>query len=1301
MAAVTYNLPRKLCLTGDLPCNWQRFKQELEIYLRASGLDEEKDSRKIAILLNTIGEDGVQIYNNFKFKSEVTFDTVIKNFNEYCEPKKNTIYSRFLFYNRKQQSGELFDQFFMDVKSLAKNCNFSDENDAIRDRIIFGSSDKSEQEKILLLGDIDLDQTIKRFRQAEISKSQSKCLQGNSQNAEAEVFKVHYMVQCRWCGGKHERILNKCPARGTKCAKCGKLNHFAKVCRTRNPTGQVKLVQNIPDSESQDNNEQLYCDSVCLNVNNVDCWEQNLILENVTKCTFKLDTGSDVNLIPISLFDDILRKTTKEKQNSIRLSKSKVTLQAYNGSKIKTFGTVLLEAKLNSKIFLLDFIVTNSGYQPTLGKEACLLLGIIERKIVNSIENDMGRQTIINKYEDVFSGSGQFPKKCRILLKKDSVPVSKPPHRVPLKLKEKLKNELERLCSLGVISKAEECTEWINRVVIVEKDDGSIRLCLDPRDLNKCILKKYYEIPTINDLKSQIGNSKFFSVLDLKESFWQIALTEDSKKYCTFSTIYGSYYFNVLPFGLEISAETFQEICKTCFSDIEGLFIYIDDFLIHAESKEEHDKILEKVLCRARELNIKFNPKKFQYLPHVVNYFGHEIVNGNLVPDREKVKAVLEYDLPTDKQSLQRFLGFVNYFREYIPNISEVTGPLRQLLKKNVEFVWNDNCTKCINDLKRLLINPPVLVNFNPKKQIVIQTDSSKDAIGCVLMQDGHPISFASKSLSKCESEYGQIDKEFLAILFACKKFHYYIYGRHVVVQTDHQPLVAIMNKEINNINSQRLRKIKLKLTIYDLDVQYVPGSKMHVADALSRASSNASSIDVDTSLTKTIHTINVSDAVQSLIAAETQKDPVLQQLKLYFEFGWPKCRNKSEDIVKCYYKHKDNIIYENGIVYLNYKIIVPSVLRERVIKKVHSSHFGINKTIARARSLFYWPNIENDFIKAISNCEICEKYSLKKCKEPMLLDEVPTLPFNKVGCDFCQWGNKTYFVVADYYSKWFELIHVSSLTASTVIKILKQIFSTHGIPKILRADNMPFNSFEFQNFAKIWKFEIVTSSPRYPRSNGFIERYVGIAKSLLKKSSESGIDLQEVLLEYRNTPVLGSPYSPSQLLFSRMTRTKLPVHEALLKPKLVTNFSEVQDKVNYQNKRNYDKTAKSSKHKFYSGQDIVYVKDNLWLPGKVVDIHKAPRSLILEDKNGHVFRRNTLHVKPSFYKNSPRDCNFDPSLENNEYLQMPTEESLVQRRDDCIQERGREEMPHYNRVQLRPRSNIVPPRYLNDYICD
>ncbi|KAB0790218.1 hypothetical protein PPYR_15451, partial [Photinus pyralis] len=825
-----------------------------------------------------------------------------------------------------------------------------------------------------------------------------------------------------------------------------------------------------------------------------------------------------VNLISQHIFKKLKLKSNK----NLVLNSTKVRLEGYGGSKMDNCGTVDLMIKTKDGNFVEKFIVTKLNSVPILGLSSSIKLNLIAKNVDHvkrTLPMPLTKELIEREYRDVFTGIGCFPRNYAIEIKDNAVPSSKHPYRIPLSLRHKVKAELDRLCQMDIIEKYDKPTEWASRLVIVQKPNGSLRLCLDPKEINQCIKDEHFNIPTLDDLKSKLKNASLFSVLDLKDGFWQIKLEKQSIKYCVFSTIFGCYAFKRLPFGLKISPQIFQKYNTELFGDIEGVFIYIDDLLIYAENQEKHDEILQKA-----------------------------------------------------------------------------------------EFMWIDNIhTQCLNKIKSIICNAPVLQNFDNEKEIIIQTDSSKDGIGCVLMQNKKPVCFASKSLSETEMRYAQIDKEFLAILFACKRFHHYIYGRKVVVQTDHKPLVALMQKEINKINSNRLQRISMKLSVYDLEVKYVPGSKMYIADAISRACSKADNTQIDCDLNDVVHVVNVSDNLKTKLQVETGKDSALQNVIKFCENGWPKSITKLAQNVKIYYNKRNSIVYEDGLLFIDKAIIVPNTMQEVILRKVHSSHLGISKTKQRAKSLFYWPGINSDIEGLISNCKVCQRYRNRNAREPMLYHTIPELPFEIIGCDILEYANKNYLVLVDYFSKWVELKLLKSKDSVEIAHVLKEIFAIHGIPVKLIADNVPFGSFYLKQFAESWNFQLVTSSPYYPKSNGLSERYVGICKKFIKKSVDANVDLQEILLEYRNTPVMGSAYSPAQLLFSRKTRTLLPISNHSLKPKLVADFSKFLMKKKCEMKSYYDRNSKIRNYKVKPNQPVTYRYGNEWHPGSVIGTAPTP----------------------------------------------------------------------------------------------
>jgi len=427
-----------------------------------------------------------------------------------------------------------------------------------------------------------------------------------------------------------------------------------------------------------------------------------------------------------------------------------------------------------------------------------------------------------------------MPGAYHIIIDKNIPPVVHSPRRIPLSLEERLKKTLCELESLGIIKKQDQPTEWVNSL-LVEKKDGSLRLCLDPRDLNKAIKREHYRIPTCEDVIAKLSGKSVFTVIDMKDGFWQIKLDESSSRLCTFNSPFGRYSMKRMPFGIRSAPEIFQKRSNELFGDIPGVSIVFDDLIIAATDDSEHDQILKQVLNRAQQNGVKFNRKKIQYKVEQVKYLGHILSSSGVRPDEVKVRAILDMPSPANQKELQRFLGMVTYLSKFIPNFSSHTDILRQILKKDIAWHWTDQHENALQVIKKLISEAATLKYYDPSKVLMIQTDASSTGLGSCLLQDGQPIAYASKSLTVAERNYAQIEKELLAIVFACEKFSHYVYGRKTIVQSDHKPLEAIFRKPICD-TSPRLQRMLLRLLKFQLTIEYLPGSKMLIADALSRA---------------------------------------------------------------------------------------------------------------------------------------------------------------------------------------------------------------------------------------------------------------------------------------------------------------------------------------------------------------------------------------------------------------------------------------------------------------------------------
>ncbi|XP_072384499.1 uncharacterized protein [Diabrotica undecimpunctata] len=480
-----------------------------------------------------------------------------------------------------------------------------------------------------------------------------------------------------------------------------------------------------------------------------------------------------------------------------------------------------------------------------------------------------------------------------------AVPHVQPVRRVPHALHKKLKDKLKQLENECIVRKVEKPTEWLNPLVIVEKKNKDLRLCLDPKYLNKAIKREYFLIPTADEIAAKLCNKEYFSVLDMKDGYFQIKLDDQSADYCA--------------------------------------------------NEAEHDQNLRLVLERALKHNLRFNKEKIQFKLSSVKFLGQIYSKQGVELNQVYVKPILEMPTPDNKSDLMRLLGMAKFLGKFVPNMSKVTAPLRELTKLDVPWHWTAS---------------PVLTFFDPSKEIEIETDASKDGLGACLLQGGHPVAFASRSLSTTEQKYAQIEKEMLGIVFVLKKFHYFVYGHNVLVSCDHKPLESIVRKDICAL-SPRLQRMRLRLLHYDLNVVYKPGKYLYIADTLSRAFLQEGGLKSDAEFQFAFHAVvnNVamSDTRKSEFRIETQKDEQLQTVINLCIQGWPEHKRDVPQIVNNFFKLRDNLCVCDNLLFYGNKIVDPKSLRSEMLRLVHEGHIGIEKSKARARQIFYWPGMSSD----------------------------------------------------------------------------------------------------------------------------------------------------------------------------------------------------------------------------------------------------------------------------------------------------------------------------------------------------
>ena len=1231
-------------------------------YELAAGIHRKADEVRVASLLNVVGKEGLDMYETFQWEDAshaLKIDKVLEKFEERCVPARNETYERFVFFKREQLPSESLDCYITAFLKLSENCGFGTLRESlVRDRLILGVKDDRIWEKLLGKRDLDLDKAVEMIKASQVTHSQASEIAGEA-SVQEDVNAVKHkpkpqkesekrklpksstrnpssnskLKECLFCGGKHALDRKLCPASGQTCKKCGKVGHFAVKCRSKSVNVNFNDVEEV------------------FFINNIGGKDQALVpvtLNDTASVTFQIDTGSSANILPL---EDYIRATNDFNRASI--VPKDITLVMHDHSKRKALGSARLKVEHNGNKHELNFVIVDQRVTPLLGLKSCQGMGLIkimvpgvhapvtsvaatpEKAVSESIITD----PVLSPFADVFHGIGCLPGEYSMSLDGNVGPVVHPPRRVPVPKRDAMKAELENLVSNQIIAPVTEPTNWVSSVLAVPKKDGSIRVCLDPKDLNTAIKRSHYPLPTVDDVTSRLTKAKVFSVMDAKSGFWQVKLSESSSYYTTFNTPFGRFRWLRMPFGISSAPEVWQRKMNEAIEGLRGVEVIADDFLVcgfgdtAADAVLDHDQNLTAFLERCRKLNLTLNPQKVKLRLSEVPFMGHLLTADGIVTDPNKVRAIKDMPTPADVTSLKRFLGMVNYLSKFLPNLSSVSEPLRRLEAKDAEWSWLPVHDAAVQKIKSLVCEAPVLKFYDVTQAVTVECDASLSGLGATLLQGGQPVAFASRALTPAEGRYAQIEKELLSVVFACERFDTYLYGRDIVhVKTDHQPLEAICKKDLASA-PKRLQRMLLRLQRYNIDVKYQKGENMVMSDPLSRAY-----VDEPCSETEYCNEVEeivlvddlpISHARLNDFRKVTACDADLQILMSTVLEIWPSTQAEVPQEIRPYFSLKEEITVQNGLLFKGDRIIVPASLRKEMMEKVHSSHLGIEGCSRRAREVFYWPRMNAELKDFILKCDVCNSYKPEQPREPLMPHKIPSRPWQKVGTDLLQFDGRQYLITVDYYSSFFEVDKLETTDSRSVINKLKMQFSRHGIPEIVISDNGPqYDSADFAKFAKDWHFQHITSSPRNPQSNGKVESAVKVCENIMKKAALGKFDPYLALLDYRNTPTeIGS--SPAQRLFSRRTRNLLPLTPRLLEPATVPPMDVQQKLIASRQKQAYYYNLKGKAlPELQPGQTVRMKKpnENTWAEA-VCKKMIGPRSYAVVSGN-RTYRRNRRQLR-------------------------------------------------------------------------
>lgn len=1298
--------------SANLAKTWKSWKEEFTLYtdLTMPGAEETTKVKLFNYLLGERGRELLTTLESGSTSARRTVSSMMALFDEHCNPKLNETVERYRFFVRNQGQDENIDKYVTDLRVLASTCNFGDIKDSlIRDRIVCGTNSSAMRERLLREENLTLDKCMQICRAAELSRENSKTIQGKIVEEIHAIRKTPRRdrkdeINCNFCGNLHEKNKNKCPAYGKKCKKCGKENHFAAKCKSKlEKSKKGRPIHTISESSGS-------CEDI-MTITDV-CEEQETINQvkeahsktqqlfagmmlNKKVIDFQIDCGATCNVLPIHLLNP-----------DTQLEKTEKVLVMYNKSRLKPLGKckVKLRNPRNDKRYRLEFqVVDQDDRIPLLGRKASEAMKLIKVQYENilAIDSIVTKQCqektqereelssmdkIKTEFGDVFTGVGCLEGEYKIEIDKSVPPIKLPKRRVPVAMMAPLKEELKDLEIKGIIAPVERSTDWISSMVSVTKPNGKPRICIDPKPLNKALKRSHFPLPTIDDILPELSKAKIFTVCDVKHGFWHVKLDEESSYLTTFATPFGRYRWLRMPMGISPAPEVFQRKLMQALEGLPGVYVIADDILITGEgdtqekAKESHNENLKCFLQRCRQKDIKLNAEKFKLRRQSVPYIGHLLTSEGLRIDPEKVRAIKDLPRPTDVKGVQRLVGMLNYLSKFCAHLSDDCEVLRQLTHKDTMWEWTEIHETAFRRLKDKITDAPLLKYYDQTEELTLQCDASETGLGAALTQKGKPVAFASRALTPTERGYAQIEKECLAIVFGMEKFHQYTYGRKVTIQSDHKPLENIVRKPLLSA-PKRLQRMLLRLQKYDIDVTYVPGRDLLLADTLSRAylpDSEQGETESDLETVNMVTYLPISAERLSAIRDATKEDEKLQGLIKLILRGWPKNKRDIRQDVQHYFAFQDELTYQDGIVFRGERAVIPDTLRGDLTCRIHSSHLGVEGCLRRARESVYWQGMNEQIRTFIAKCDICRSVDPKQQKETLQPHDVSYRPWSKVGTDLFSWHNKDYLVTVDYYSNFWEVDYLPDTKSTTVIHKLKAHFARQGIPDVLISDNGPqYSSHEFKTFSQKWEFDHRTSSPGYPQSNGKAESAVKTAKRLMQKASAAGQDPYLALLDHRNTPSQGFNTSPAQRLLSRRTRTLFPTKESLLEPKVTNNIQGLVNNKQRQEKY-YNRTAKDL-DQLREGDSVrvqPFEPCKIWKAAKVLRT-VSPRSYEVELEAGGVLRRNRRHLRH----------NHSPPVTPSDTGTMIKAQTVVAKQQGCN-----------DTVTTRSGRQVKTPRYLKDY---
>ena len=767
------------------------------------------------------------------------------------------------------------------------------------------------------------------------------------------------------------------------------------------------------------------------------------------------------------------------------------------------------------------------------------------------------------EFKDIFPADGQKLGctdliEFKITLRDDAKPLKARPYRSNPTIRREISKQVQQMLDDDIIRPS--TSNYVSPVLLVAKADGSLRFVTDFRKNNsQNIVPETSYIPRIDCSLQSLGSAKarLFTTLDLLKGYWQIAISEESKKYTAFITHDGVFEYNRMPFGLANSPACFMRLMTRVLQGLmwETCLVYLDDIIVFSSTFAEHLKRLREVFERVRSANLSIKSRKCNFLCEEIQFLGHIITKDGILPLPSKVEAIKNFPRPTNVKDVQSFLGLVGYYRKFIKNFASIAGPLHDLTHADVDFNWTEKCENAFTELRDALTKPPVLAYPEYDEPYILETDASDQSAGFILSQrqDGkiRPIAYSGKRLNDAQRNYSTTEKEALAVVLGFQQFDSFLRGNKVQVVTDHIALKWLLS---NKNPKGRLARWVAYLQQFNFEVQHKAGKAHTNADCLSRIDHPSDASDVEDhidddifpsvcSVDTTAHNDCETQGMCRLLATDAQPSniniypvtqwshDVLRKHQLNDEYAngiisylendkLPESDTEARKILLCADLHTIN----NGVLYryrdrkytsegrqvneTNYCLVVPSVLKTLLLTEFHgvssSCHFGYKRTYATLRLKYFWPGMLSDVRNWVLSCTKCntKKPAVRPTRAP-LQPLPPTMFGERWAMDLTLMprstrGNRYILAFTEYNTRYVEAFPIPNSKTATIARILvDEICFRYGPPQCLLSDlGANLISAVVAETCKLFQIEQITTSGYRPQTNALVE---GVIKTMSK----------------------------------------------------------------------------------------------------------------------------------------------------------------------------------------------------------